>query len=229
MDTYHLTRARELHAASLLFPALRELRAFERSNRTAASLPAFLIDAYRAVEGYRDAIRLAHTTSSPAPFVLYPLAFWPRITAHTSHNGVDPFLVLSLMRQESMFDPEALSPADARGLMQLLPRTAVQVARRVGRPAPKARDLYDADVNIVLGVAHIRYLLDLYGGNAMKALAAYNGGEDAVTRWDRQSGGLDLDEWVESITYRETRSYVKKVISNQLRYESLYGAAGSGS
>jgi soluble lytic murein transglycosylase len=228
MDTYHLTRARELQAMGLLSPALRELRAFDRGNRATASLPSFLIDAYRAVDGYHDAIRLAHTMSSPAPFVLYPLAFWSQVTTNTSHNGVDPFLVLSLMRQESMFDPEALSPADARGLMQLLPKTAVQVAQRVGRPTPKLADLYDADVNITLGVAHIRYLLDLYGGNSMKALAAYNGGEDAVARWDRQSGGLDLDEWVESVTYRETRSYVKKVISNQLRYENLYDARGSG-
>jgi soluble lytic murein transglycosylase len=226
-DAYHLTRARELQAMGLLFPARRELRAFEQSNRAAASVPSFLIDAYRAVDGYHDAIRLARTMSSPAAFVLYPMAFWPHITANTNHNGVDPFLVLSLMRQESMFDPEALSPADARGLMQLLPRTAVQVAQRAGRPAPKPEDLYDADVNITLGVAHLRYLLDLYGGNPMKALAAYNGGEDAVARWDRQSGGLDLDEWVESVTYRETRGYVKKVISNQLRYENLYGAAGS--
>jgi soluble lytic murein transglycosylase len=229
VDTYHLTRARELQAMGILPLARRELRAFERGNRAAASLPSFLIDAYPAVDGYRDAIRLAHTISSSARFVFYPLAFWPQITTNTSHNGVDPFLVLSLMRQESMFDPEALSPADARGLMQLMPKTAVQIARRVGRPAPSPVDLYDADVNIMLGVAHLRYLLDLYGGNPMKALAAYNGGEDAVARWDRQSGGLDLDEWVESITYRETRSYVKKVISNQLRYENLYGASGSGS
>jgi len=222
-DGYHLTRAHELQAAGLPDAALTELRAFERSNTVRRGMVGFLLDAYRAVDGYRDAIRLAQRVPQPDPFVLYPLAFWPRVTSHTTRNGADPLLVLSLMRQESMFDPGALSPANARGLMQLLPSTAVEAARRIGKPPPRPGDLYDPDVNITLGVAHFRYLLDLYGGNRFKALAAYNGGERAVERWDRQFGSRDLDEWVESITYRETRKYVKKVLSNQRAYRELYG------
>jgi soluble lytic murein transglycosylase len=106
--------------------------------------------------------------------------------------------------------------------MQLLPTTAVVVAGRIRRPAPAAEDLFIPDLNISLGTAHLRYLLDLYDGDRIRALAAYNGGENAVARWNRQSGTLELDEWVENITYRETRRYVKMVLGHYLDYVELY-------
>jgi soluble lytic murein transglycosylase len=177
--------------------------------------------AYPAVDGYSDAIRLANARGINDPDIFYPMAFWPQIRRHTADGAVDPLLVLALMRQESLFDPAARSPADARGLMQLLPSTAERVARSRGEVPP--RSLYDPDAYITLGVAYLGQLLRDYDGDPRKALAAYNGGEPAVAKWTERFGQLEADEFVESITYRETRDYVKKVMGNYRRYQVRYG------
>jgi soluble lytic murein transglycosylase len=104
--------------------------------------------------------------------------------------------------------------------MQLLPSTAARVAQTRGEAAPD--DLTAPDVNVALGTAYLAGLLQENGGDPLKALAAYNGGEPAVARWQAQFGQLEGDEWVESITYRETRDYVKKVMGNHRRYQQLY-------
>jgi soluble lytic murein transglycosylase len=219
-DEYHLSRARELRAAGLTSLARAELRAFERSN---GGVDRFLIDAYPAVDGYRDAIRLS-AGGSRDPEVLYPLAFWPLVRPEAEANGVDPLLALSMMRQESLFDPAARSSADARGLMQLLPSTAERVAERSGRSIPTA-DLYDPKANISLGTAYLGQLSSDQQGDWIRMLAAYNGGENALAKWEERFGQREPDEFVESITYRETRDYVKKVLSHYRHYVEIYGAA----
>jgi soluble lytic murein transglycosylase len=219
-DVYHFVRARELHEIGLRHSALLELRAFERANQGSPALDTFLMAAYPLVDGYRDVMRLRRGGGDPT--ITHPLAFWPLIREHTAGNGPDPLLVLALIRQESMFDPSARSHADARGLMQLLPSTAEQVALSRGRHFD-VQSLYEPDVNIALGTAHFLDLLDRYGGDAIKALAAYNGGVDAVTKWEHRYGHLEPDEFVESISYRETRDYVKKVLAGHRRYQQLYG------
>jgi soluble lytic murein transglycosylase len=189
------------------------------------TLARFLVDSYPAVDGYRDAIRLAPTAETRSREILYPLAFWPLVRQHTRQTGIDPFMVLALMRQESLFDPAARSSADARGAMQLLPRTAEQVAEKLGHPSP-VNDLYEPEVNIPLGIAHLAELHTRYGGNWLEILAAYNGGEGAVTKWQQRFGDLDGDEFVESITYRETRDYVKRVFTHYRHYQELYAVDG---
>jgi soluble lytic murein transglycosylase len=216
VDPYHLARARELHAVGLRTLARRELRAFERAHPPATQRP-FLVAAYQATDAYHEALRLAPHD----PALRYPLAFWSLVTAHTNRNGVDPLLVVALMRQESMFDPEARSSADARGLMQLLPTTAARVAAARGQPV-RDEDLAEPETNIALGVAYFDSLLQRYAGDPIKALAAYNAGEDAVARWDARFGTRAPDEFVESITYRETRDYVKRVLANYRAYQQLY-------
>jgi soluble lytic murein transglycosylase len=96
------------------------------------------------------------------------------------------------------------------------------VARSRGAPVTADR-LYDPDLNIALGVAHLADLLRAYDGDPLRACAAYNGGEEAVARWQQRFGTLPPDEFVESITYRETRDYVKQVMGNYRRYQQLYG------
>ncbi len=216
---YHLFRARELHAAGLTSHARREVRAFSRDNPGQSR--DFMIDLYRAVDAHRSAIRLVGGSASYSS-ILYPLAFWKLIETNAERYGIDPILVVSLMRQESLFDPEALSPANARGLMQLLPSTAEAVAARIGRGG--RIDLYDPATNVQLGVAHLRELADKYGGDHVRMLAAYNAGANAVASWDRRYGTRPPDEYVESITYRETRDYVKKVMANYRVYQRMYGA-----
>lgn len=213
---YHLTRARELHRARLMSQARREVRVYLREHP--APPRHLLIDLYRSVDAHREAIRLGGSGN-----VSYPFAFWDLVAPHAERNRIDPLLVLALMRQESMFDSEARSPADARGLMQLLPSTAGDVAARIGRGG--RIDLYEPATNIELGVAHLRELADRYGGDRVRILAAYNAGGEAVDKWDRRFADRPLDEYVESITFRETRDYVKKVLSNYRSYQRRVMAA----
>lgn len=226
-DDFHLVRARALQAAGVRQLALRELRAFEREQPQDPALVEFLVTAYPATDGYRDAMRVQKLIGSPSAEQLYPLAYWPQITAQSGPGWPGPFVILALMRQESMFDPAARSPADARGLMQLLPQTAATTASEIGQPF-RLEELEDPDVNITLGVAHFDALRRRYGGDWLKALAAYNGGPDAVAKWEGRFGHLEPDEFVESITYRETRDYVKRVTANYRRYQQLYGTGGAG-
>jgi soluble lytic murein transglycosylase-like protein/Tfp pilus assembly protein PilF len=226
-DPYHLVRARELQAAGLREPARRELRAFEDDNPSTPELARFLVAAYPAVDGYRDLIRLGYENGNRDPELRYPLAFWSLVTRETASRGPDSLLVVALMRQESLFDPDARSPAGARGLMQLLPETAERIAREIGRPS--VGDLYEPQTNVALGVAYLDRLVRRYGGDTLKAIAAYNGGENAVAKWEGRFGDLEPDEFVESITYRETREYVKKVLANYRRYREQYGAPSAAS
>jgi soluble lytic murein transglycosylase len=221
-DDFHFERAQALYNGGLTTLAGAELRAFEHANEGVSGIARYLADAYEATDNYRDAMRLQRAMGADDPRVAYPLAFWEQITHHTADAAFDPLLVVALMRQESMYDPRALSPADARGLLQLLPSTAAQVA---GRPVSN-EELFDPDKNIELGVAHLRALLTRYQNDIFKTLAAYNGGADAVAKWDRRFPGVEPDEWVESITYRETRDYVKKVLGHYRRYQELYSATG---
>ena len=227
-DTFHIPRAAELRAAGLYDLARGELSAAEREHRDDPLTLRYVVRAYPDVDGFAAAVRLvrrldsAHGLSaSERDRVLYPLAFWAAVQREAAAQAIDPLLVLAVMRQESLFDPEARSSANARGLMQLLPATAHRVAR--ADPAVSEDDnLTRPERNIQLGVRYLRSLLDLFQGDTLKALAAYNGGENAVEKWERQFASLAADEFVECITFRETRDYVKRVIGNYERYRQLY-------
>ena len=128
------------------------------------------------------------------------------------------------MRQESMFDPAARSPADARGLMQLLPSTAERTARR-HRPAVTGRTSCTIPTPTSRSASRTcRSSCSSTRATTIKALAAYNGGPDAVAKWESRFGHLPPDEFVENITYRETRDYVKRVLGNYRRYQIEYVA-----
>jgi soluble lytic murein transglycosylase len=234
-DTFHLVRASELKAAGLNGLARGELAATERAYDDDMAVQRYLLRAYPTVDGYAAALRLmrrlgdqADLSPSERQHLLYPLAFWETVRREADGQGVDPLLVVAIMRQESLFDPAARSPADARGLMQLLPSTAKRVAAASDQPINLTDlpiDLTNPQVNIELGTRHFRTLLTRFGADPLKAIAAYNGGEAAVEKWQRRFADLPDDEFVESITYRETRDYVKKVVANYRAYEQLYGGA----
>jgi len=219
----HAERARALQTLGLLRLARREVDA----ARDAGSPPELVLEAYEAVGARGPAIRLARVTGSDDVTVtLYPLGYWDLVLPAARSRGLDPLFVAALIRQESMFDPEAVSPADAHGLMQLLPSTARRVAASLGTPSPaNTQALHHPPLNVELGTALLKSLLEQYGGSRVKALAAYNAGEDAVAKWERRYAGRDSDEFVELISYRETRDYVKGVLSNYRRYRRLYAAS----
>ena len=190
---------------------------------TSRTATAPMLSAYQAVDGYRDAIRLGSARGLHRPGDLLPARLLAAgHAARPRTNGVDPLLVLALMRQESMFDPAARSPADARGLMQLLPSTAERVARRTGQPSPTG-NLYDPDTNIALGVAHLqRAAAAATTAIRSRRWRPTTAAKAAVAKWQQRFGTLEPDEFVESITYRETRDYVKRVMGNYRRYQIEY-------
>ena len=227
LHAYHWNRSVELRAIGMNDAAARELAALIRELPDGGEGEPFLLEAYSAVGAHSRALRLAQrlgSTLDAATLAAYqfPRAYWSRVTAAADATRLDPYVVLALMRQESVFDPGAVSPAAAYGLMQLLVTTASRVA---GRPVD-ASALVDPATNITLGTRYLRQLLDRFDGNLAKALAAYNGGEDAVAKWERRAPGAPTDEFVETISYRETRHYVKQVLGNYRRYRRLYGAPG---
>jgi soluble lytic murein transglycosylase len=148
--------------------------------------------------------------------VNYPLAFSEEVTANAALNGIPESLVYAIMRTESNYLPAALSPVGAVGLMQIMPATAETISK-----GASAR-LATPGLNIRLGARHLKDLLAVYDRNISLTAAAYNAGSGNVKRWQKGFGGLPQDEFVESIPFRETREYVKKVVTAMELYQRLY-------
>jgi soluble lytic murein transglycosylase len=161
------------------------------------------------------------------PFI-YPAAFGEIVDREARRNGLDPFLVYSLIRQESLFDERAVSPASAYGLMQLLLPTANRVAARTNVDRVELDDLFQPEINIKLGTAYLAELGTRFDRDPVLMLAGYNAGERAAGRWRERLRGAELDEFVERISYRETRNYVKKVLRNYRNYRRLYDDRAAG-
>jgi Transglycosylase SLT domain/Tetratricopeptide repeat len=156
----------------------------------------------------------------------YPLEYADWISSEAKSNGVDPLLVHALIREESRYNPDALSRVKALGLMQLMPGTAYGVAKRLSVPLSGTQEVLKPEVNIKLGTNYLAYTLRRFDGNALLAIASYNGGPNAVQSWFQQhklAGNSDFDIFVENIPFRETRDYVRKVFGSYWTYEQLYG------
>jgi soluble lytic murein transglycosylase len=151
----------------------------------------------------------------------FPIAYPVSASRAAEQAGIHPHLLLAVAHTESHFDPEAFSPWEARGLMQFIPSTGAAVARAAGIEGFEPEDLYDPGVALRLGARHLRELLDRFGGDTVAAVAAYNAGAAAVEGWRERCGSVDWDVFVESIPYRETRQYVKKVLTALDAYSRL--------
>lgn len=225
-DPFHLRRWTLLRKGKMKDLATGEALALlaatdarDPARRRALLEALALSDAYREmVSRARAWVDLDETTRNRG---LYPLAFWQIVQTSAAEFRVDPLLLLAVMRQESLFDPGARSPVGARGLMQLMPATAEQLALSLGMPAVD-RELENPAVNVRLGARYLRQLLDRYQDDLLKALAAYNGGERATDRWAALAYGREPDEFVERVSYRETREYVKQVVSHYAWYVRIY-------
>jgi soluble lytic murein transglycosylase len=148
----------------------------------------------------------------------FPLHHDAEIRAAARRHDLDPAWIAAEIRAESIFNPRARSSANARGLMQLLPTTAAAVARRLGQAYAGAEHLYDSALNIALGSAYLREMEDKYGAT-YQAIAAYNAGPAPVARWLSQRPAHDPDLWIETITYKETREYVARVLAFSVIYD----------
>ncbi len=147
----------------------------------------------------------------------YPMKYQDAIRKYSKQNNLDPYLVMGLIHQESYFNPKARSPVGAMGLMQLMPPTAKQLARRLNSSA----NIDNPEVNIRLGTYYFRQLVDLFGGAVQLAVASYNAGMGNVMRWRRAAPRKPMDEFIESMPFPETRNYVKRVTMLSASYRRM--------
>jgi soluble lytic murein transglycosylase len=189
--------------------------------RTAHAIAKTMLDGGSGV----DATLLSPVLQQALWQVAYPNAFREAIERWAKAYDVPPDLMQALMREESALDPEVLSAAGAVGLTQLMPSTANLVAHKLGLGAVGAAELQTPETNIRLGTAYLGELLTRFHHQEVLAVAAYNAGEGAVDRWRQQRSAEETDAFVEDIPVAETRNYVKRVLSSEGTYRSLYGGS----
>ena len=226
----HLVKARLLANAGLNEYISPEIQAADGSDEWGSFAEAQIYASYgetwramrfmkRAVPFYTsapiDALPLAYWR------ILFPETYWPIIKQASAQNGLDPYMVASLIRQESEFNPNAISYANAWGLMQLLPSVGRSLARQEGIRHFETRDLLDPATNIRLGCLYLRQTLDQFGGRPEYAFAAYNAGDNRVLDWQAAGQFHDMDEFVESIPFTQTRDYVQAILRNEGIYRDL--------
>ncbi|HST06861.1 MAG TPA: lytic transglycosylase domain-containing protein, partial [Gemmatimonadaceae bacterium] len=151
----------------------------------------------------------------------FPVLERETLISASKENGLDPVLVAALIRQESNFNPQATSPAGARGLMQLMPAVGKTVADSKGIAQWDPAMLYEPATNIKLGTAHLQGLAHKYT-DVVKVLAAYNAGESRVEKWSTKTGAGDPEVFTERIPFVETRDYVRAIMRNRAYYKALY-------
>lgn len=174
------------------------------------------------IGSYKNSISLASSIKTELSAddyrdLMYPLAFWPVVESASKRFDLDPFLVLSIIREESRFEPEARSPAGALGLMQLMPGTASRIIKKASLETNQYKDLKDIKTNIGIGAFYLKELLKEFQSMTL-AIAAYNAGEERVRDWVARGNYRSADEFIEDIPYDETRNYVKRVLTTYLNY-----------
>jgi soluble lytic murein transglycosylase len=188
-----------------------------RQIRDAETTEDHVLLARLALEVHRPDLAIFSTKEAfQAEGLTLPELGYPSIALHHT-AGVEPALLLSLIRQESTFNPTTVSSAGARGLMQLMPATARAVAAKLKVPFAEPQLTGDPDTNILLGSAYLAALLDSYNGSYILAIAAYNAGGTRVREWltkfgDPRTGAIDPLDWIESIPIGETRNYVQRLL-----------------
>lgn len=232
-DDLHYMRARLLQNAGATDLAVRELQAGSSEGPSWEMLEIARIyssggEYYRALQALKRAISgyfAFDINALPAEYWkgLFPRPYWDALQRYSDENGLDPYLVASLIRQESEFNPGAISHANAYGLMQLLPRTGKGEAKKTGMQHFSTDSLLDPTTNIELGTHYFRQMVDHFGGQIEYALAAYNAGEERVEDWRSSGTYRDIDEFVESIPFTETREYVQAIVRNAAVYKRVYG------
>jgi len=225
-------RAIELKTLGLDSDAARELAGLTDRYSRDSDILMVLATMLNEVGAYHHALRLARarfrdklerTGGSVDPSlwkVAYPTGLLPTIKGQ-GVNGVDPYLVAAIIREESQYDRQAVSRVGAIGLMQVMPGTANNVAKRLGIPAVGRDDLFDQETNIQIGVHYVEQLLEQFSGNVALTIASYNAGPVVVGSWVALHPGRSQDEFIELIPYQETRQYVKRVLRSYREYMRL--------
>jgi soluble lytic murein transglycosylase len=230
-DDLRVARARLLTNAAMFDFAVRELQAEPDKLYAKAEIARVYLKEDRpdralqalkhAVPGYfsQDIMDMPEWAWD----ILFPKPFWNELARYSNANGLDPYLVASLIRQESEFNPQAVSYANAWGLMQLLPPVGKKLAKEVHIRRFNQEQLINPTINLELGTRYFKHMVDSFGGQVEYALAAYNAGADRVKTWQSQGPYRDIHEFVESIPFTQTREYVQAIMRNATVYRLLYG------
>ena len=236
VDSPHLAKARLLANAGLNDYIPQEIAADPDSASWSALAEAQIYASYgenfRALRAVKRALPYAASASIksiPMAYwrILFPEPYWETIKAEAAKNNLDPYLVASQIRQESEFNPSAVSKANACGLMQLLPAVGKTLARQEGMSNFQSFQLFDPATNIRLGTRYLRQTLDKFGGVTEYALAAYDAGDSRVEDWQAAGPYQGIDEFVESIPFTETRGYVESILRNMDTYRAIDAVAGA--
>jgi soluble lytic murein transglycosylase len=229
-DDPHVVKAKLLANAGLNEYIAPEIQAADGSDEWGAFAEAEIYASYgetaRAMRLLKHA--LPFYTSAPIEAIpigywriLFPQPYWSDIKESAAANGLDPYMVAALIRQESEFNPGAVSNKSAYGLMQLLPSVGKSMAKEEGIHHFDTNQLLDPSTNIRLGTLYLKQTLNKFGGRPEYAFAAYNAGDERVVDWQSIGHYRDMDEFVESIPFTETREYVQAIIRNQQIYREL--------
>ncbi len=203
---------------------------WDEMYRRAGESPERLVATAHALAGTEQASRsillgiraLKEAGATPQNYrLVYPVLEHPTIISSAKQNGLDPILIASLIRQESSYNPRAVSPVGALGLMQLMPDVGRNLAKAAGIADWTNEKLFDPAINIRLGTRHLKDLVRSYP-QIEKVLAAYNAGESRVVRWSTKRGASDPEMFTERIPFVETRDYVRLIVRNQEFYKELY-------
>lgn len=157
----------------------------------------------------------------------FPTPFTEQIKHYAAVQGLEPAVVYGLVRQESVFDSHARSPAGALGLMQLMPTTAQLMARKLKDGSHAAGNLFDPDVNLKYGTFYFKQLLDRFDGHVALAAAGYNAGPQRAVQWRAGLRPVPADIWIETIPFKETRKYVSSVLMYSMIYQQRLGLGGT--
>ncbi len=229
-----MVRGAELWAVAAYDDAKAEFSALTEAYAQNPLALYQLASYYYRIGHYREAInaaaRLIDGSGQPTVQVpkyiaalRFPIAYADLVLPAAQQYGVDPLLVFSLIRQESLFQSAATSSAQAQGLMQIIPTTGSYIAGKLGKRDYQNSDLYRPYINVPFGVYYLYEQLQTFNGNVYAALAAYNGGPGNSATWLRVSGG-DPDLFLQAITFSETRTYVRRIYEQYAVYAAIYAA-----
>jgi soluble lytic murein transglycosylase len=228
---------RLLVAAGLYDEALDELRYAQRVAGPSPAIDATIAWIFSRQGELRRGINLMRRTypqfltasgqDLPVEIleVIFPLTYWESIQRHSKVHGLDPYLIAALIAQESTFDPRIKSPANAVGLMQIVPATGRRMAQAAGIRKFTPAMLTDPEINMRLGTLYFARLVKQFGGTHY-ALASYNAGESRIVRWKAERPGIDQDEFIDDIPFPETQNYVKRILGTAENYRMLYAGGG---
>jgi soluble lytic murein transglycosylase len=225
----------QLLAAGLYDDAILELRRVQRQSGAFPLVEATIAYALNRLGQLRPAItamRRAYPQfladggeGLPGAIlrIIFPIQHWDLLRRYASTHDLDPYLLAAQVAQESTFQADVRSSANAYGLMQILPSTGRRFASQMGIRGFSTTLLTDPEVNVRIGTRYMADLIEMFG-SVPPALAAYNAGEHRVVRWNAERPNLEQDEWVDDIPFPETQFYVKRILGTADDYRRLYDA-----